>query len=26
VEEWEELLHPGSLGATITHFVPQFNP
>jgi hypothetical protein len=26
VEEWEEPLHPGSLGATITHFAPRCNP
>ena len=26
MEEWEEPLHPGSLGANITHFLPQCNP
>src|SRR6202030_2040417 len=26
VEEWEEPLHPCSLGANIPHFLPQCNP
>jgi hypothetical protein len=26
VEEWEEPLHPGSLGATLPHFLPHCNP
>jgi hypothetical protein len=26
VEEWEEPLHPGSLCANISHYLPQYNP
>ena len=26
VEEWEEPLHPGSLRANLSHFLPQCNP